>query len=100
MKTESHEPKHISAFTIYVQDPDTGNSWGAWNKYTEGQYSIGVSSHSDADIVAEKNRLESLGYKLLGTRIRCCLNATHFEDGIIKAISKSDSNSYTQAYVY
>ena len=30
MKTQSHELKHISAFTVYVQDPETGNIWGAW----------------------------------------------------------------------
>jgi len=99
MKSESHELKHISAFTIYVHDSETGNTWGAWNKYTEGQYGVGLFTNTDDEIDAEKNRLESLGYKLLGTMVRCCLSSTHFEDGIVDAILQSDSSSYIQSYV-
>ena len=61
MKTQSHELKHISAFTVYVQDPETGNTWGAWNNYTEGQCGVGLFTSTDDEIDTEKNRLESLG---------------------------------------
>ena len=55
MKTQSHELKHISAFTIYVHDSETGNTWGAWNKYTEGQYGVGLFTNTD-DEIDEKRR--------------------------------------------
>jgi hypothetical protein len=99
MKTESHELKHITAFTIYVIDPETSKTWGAWNRYTEGQYGVGAYTNTDDEIDAETDRLQSLGYTLLGTRVRCCLNAGHFNESIVDAIIESDSSSYIQSYV-
>ena len=99
MKTESHELKHITAFTIYVVDPETGNPWGAWNRYGEGQYGTGPYTKSDDEIDAETNRLQSLGYTLLGTRVRCCLMSANYDESIVDAILESDSNSYIQSYV-
>ncbi len=99
MKTQSHELKHITAFTIYVLDPDTGNTWGAWNRYTEGQYGTGSYTKADDEIDAETDRLQSLGYTLLGTKIRCCLMSANFDDSIVDAILESDTSSYIQSYV-
>jgi len=99
MKKETNELEHISAFTIMVEDPETGHAWGAWQKYLVGQFSIASDKHKDDDMEDEKVRLISLGYKILSSGVRCCLNSTCYDQSIIKKINSSNNNSYIQNHV-
>jgi hypothetical protein len=100
MKKESNELKHISVFTIYVEDPDTGNSWGIWHKYLEGQYSIAGNKQNDNDMDTEKANLINLGYKILSSGVRCCLGSSSYDQSIIKEINSSTNNSYILNHVH
>ena len=66
MKTESHELKHITAFTIYVIDPETSKTWGAWNRYTEGQYGVGAYTNTDDEIGRDHHSYRKLDYNNQG----------------------------------
>jgi len=100
MKKESNELKHISVFTIYVEDPDTGNYWGIWHKYLEGQYSIAGNKQNDNDMDTEKANLINLGYKILSSGVRCCLGSSSYDQSIIKEINSSTNNSYILNHVH
>ena len=97
MNIKNNEDKeYISVIAIRVKDPETGYDWDCWEKYTRFQMSI-VEKCLDRDMESEAARLMNLGFKVLGTRVICCLTETSYDKSILDKLK--DKDSFIESYI-
>ena len=87
---KNDEKEYISVIAISVKDPETGYGWDCWEKYTRFQMSI-ADKCLDKDMESEAARLMNLGFKVLDTRVICCLTETSYDKSILDKLKDKDS---------
>lgn len=90
------EKEYISVIAIRIKDPETGHDWHCWEKYIKSQMSI-ADKCSDRDMESEAARLMNLGFKVLDTRVICCLSETSYDKSILDKLK--DNESFIQSYI-
>ena len=91
--------EHVSVITIDVQDPETKQPWGIWNKYIVGQFSSESPLH-DIDVDRAKAEIiNTVNYKILGAKVTCCLSSSGYDKSILDKLKKSSQGFFIESHI-
>jgi|14_taG_2_1085336.scaffolds.fasta_scaffold290324_1 hypothetical protein len=90
-RKEKEELRHISLFSIAIEDPETGHWRYAWNKYIKGQFSV-TGGTTDRDMEIEMARLIKLGFKIVKSRtgVACCISENSYDKSITDQLKNKE----------
>ena len=97
MDIKNNEDKeYISVIAVRIKEPETNYDWDCWVKYIKSQMSI-ADKCTDRDMESAAARLMNLGFKVLDTRVICCLSETSYDRSILDKLK--DNESFIESYV-